>query len=308
MRKVLIIGSGPAGLTAAIYAARANLEPLVVEGLQPGGQLTITTDVENYPGFPDGIMGPELMERFRGQSEHCGSEHIFGMVTSLDLSSHPFKVVIDETQHEEAETIIISTGASARWLGLESEKKLMGYGVSACATCDGAFFREKEVVVVGGGDSAMEEATFLTRFCTKVTVVHRRDSLRASKVMQDRAMKNEKIEFIWDSEVTEVFTETGKEVTGVELRNLKTDERSRFDTQGLFLAIGHTPNTSVFKGQLDLDESGYVTVTNNVFTSVEGVFAAGDVADTRYRQAITASGLGCMAALEAEKWLEDNES
>jgi len=308
MKKVLIIGSGPSGLTAAIYAARANLEPLVVEGLQPGGQLTITTDVENYPGFPDGIMGPELMELFRGQSERFGSDHVFGMVTKVDFSQRPFKVWIDEDRMEEAETIIVSTGASARWLGLENEKKLMGYGVSACATCDGAFFREKEVVVVGGGDSAMEEATFLTRFCSKVTVVHRRDSLRASKIMQERALKNPKIEFVWNTDVVDVHTETGKEVVAVQFRNRETGEESRFDCNGLFLAIGHTPNTSIFKGILDLDDNGYVLVRDNVFTNIDGVFAAGDVADTRYRQAITASGLGCMAALEAEKFLEAHES
>ena len=308
MRKVLIIGSGPSGLTAAIYAARANLEPLVVEGLQPGGQLTITTDVENYPGFPEGIMGPELMDLFRGQSERFGSEHVFGMVTKVDLTQRPFKVWIDEDRMEEAETIIVSTGASARWLGLENEQKLMGYGVSACATCDGAFFREKEVVVVGGGDSAMEEATFLTRFCSKVTVVHRRDTLRASKIMQERALKNPKIEFIWNTDVVDVHTETGKEVVAVQLKNRETGEETRFDTNGLFLAIGHTPNTSIFKGILELDENGYVLVKDNVFTNIDGVFAAGDVADTRYRQAITASGLGCMAALEAEKFLEAHES
>ena len=308
MRKLVIIGSGPAGLTAAIYAARANLAPLVVEGLQPGGQLTITTDVENYPGFPDGIMGPELMELFRKQSERFGSEHVFGMVTNVDFSSHPYKITIDDEREEEAETIIISTGASAKWLGLESEQKLMGYGVSACATCDAAFFRDKEVVVIGGGDSAMEEATFLTRFCTKVTVIHRREALRASKIMAERALNNDKIDFVWNSEVVDIHTETGKEVTGVRIRNRVSGDEHDFKTDGVFLAIGHTPNTSIFQGKLELDDVGYIKVTNNVFTNIDAVFAAGDVADTRYRQAITAAGLGCMSALEAEKWLEAHES
>ena len=307
MRKVTIIGSGPAGLTAAIYAARANLAPLVIEGLQPGGQLTITTDVENFPGFPDGIMGPELMELFRKQSERFGSEHVFGMVSKVDLSTHPFKVWVDGDRVEETESIIISTGATAKWLGIPSEKALQGYGVSACATCDGFFFRDKRVAVIGGGDSAMEEASFLTKFASKVTVIHRRDSLRASKIMQERAMKNPKIDFIWDSTVTEVLTKTGKEVTGLRLQNLKTGAESNLEVEGLFLAIGHKPTTDLFEGQIALDDVGYVKLIEHTQTSVPGVFAAGDVADPRYRQAISAAGMGCQAALDAEKWLEARE-
>ena len=304
-RKVLIIGSGPAGLTAAIYAARANLSPLVVEGLQPGGQLTITTDVENYPGFPEGIQGPELMDLFRKQSKRFGAEHIeFGTVTKVDFSRHPFRVWIDEEREEKAEAVIVATGASARWLGLESEQRLMGFGVSACATCDGAFFKDQKVAVVGGGDTAMEEALYLTRFATDVYVIHRRDELRASKIMQDRAKKHPRIHFVWNSVVTEVLTETGKEVTGVRLHNRVTGEDSVLEIQGLFIAIGHKPNTDVFKGQLELDDQGYVVVHDNTYTSVEGVFAAGDVVDKRYRQAITAAGMGCMAAIDAERWLE----
>ena len=304
MRKVTIIGSGPAGLTAAIYTARANLEPLVVEGLQPGGQLTITTDVENFPGFPDGILGPELMELFRKQSERFGAEHVFGNVTRVDMSSRPFKLWIDDERMEESESLIISTGATAKWLGIESERRLQGYGVSACATCDGFFFRDKKVVVIGGGDSAMEEATFLTKFASKVTVVHRRESLRASKIMQQRAEKNPKVDFVWNSVVSEVLTETGKEVTGVRLRNIVTGEESVLECDGMFLAIGHKPTTDLFAGQLELDPTGYIKLFDHTRTSVEGVFAAGDVADPRYRQAISAAGMGCMAALDAEKWLE----
>jgi thioredoxin reductase (NADPH) len=307
MRKVTIIGSGPAGLTAAIYAARANLEPLVVEGLQPGGQLTITTEVENFPGFPDGILGPDLMELFRSQSQRFGSEHVFGTVSKVDFSSRPFKLWIDEDRYEESESIIISTGATAKWLGIESEKKLMGYGVSACATCDGFFFRDKRLVVIGGGDSAMEEANFLTKFASKVTVVHRRDTLRASKIMQDRAMKNPKIDFIWNSTVTEVLTKTGKEVTGVRLQNIETGEENVFECDGMFLAIGHKPTTDLFGDQLELDATGYIKLFDHTQTSVPGVFAAGDVADPRYRQAISAAGMGCMAALDAEKFLESQE-
>lgn len=307
MRKVTIIGSGPAGLTAAIYAARANLAPLVVEGIQPGGQLTITTDVENFPGFPDGIMGPELMELFRKQSERFGSEHVFGMVTKIDLSQRPFKLWIDDDRYEETEAVIISTGATAKWLGLESERQLQGYGVSACATCDGFFFRDKRVAVVGGGDSAMEEANFLTKFASRVTVIHRRDSLRASKIMQERAQRNPKIDFIWDTVPSEVLTKTGKEVTGLRLQNVRTGAESVLEVDGLFLAIGHKPTTDLFAGQLDLDPTGYIKLFEHTQTSVEGVFAAGDVADPRYRQAISAAGMGCMAALDAEKWLEAQE-
>lgn len=307
MRKVTIIGSGPAGLTAAIYAARANLAPLVVEGIQPGGQLTITTDVENFPGFPDGIMGPELMELFRKQSERFGSEHVFGMVTKIDLSQRPFKLWIDDDRYEETEAVIISTGATAKWLGLESERRLQGYGVSACATCDGFFFRDKRVAVVGGGDSAMEEANFLTKFASRVTVIHRRDSLRASKIMQERAQRNPKVDFIWDTVPTEVLTKTGKEVTGLRLQNVKTGAESVLEVDGLFLAIGHKPTTDLFAGQLELDPTGYIKLFEHTQTSVEGVFAAGDVADPRYRQAISAAGMGCMAALDAEKWLEAQE-
>ena len=330
MRKLVIIGSGPAGLTAAIYAARADLAPLVVEGIQPGGQLTITTEVENYPGLgagyhffdldqaraalaaeedpEEGIYGPPMMDLFRAQSKKFGAEHMeYSMVTAVDFSVHPFKITIDETLEEEAESIIIATGASARFLGLENEQKLMGFGVSACATCDGSFFRDKEVVVVGGGDTAMEEANFLTKFCTRVTLVHRRDAFRASRIMQDRVLKNPKVDVIWNSQVTDVHTETGKEVVAVTLEDTQTGESTHFPTGGLFVAIGHTPNTKVFEGKLDLDPAGYMVVDQNVLTSVPGVFAAGDVADTRYRQAITAAGLGCMSALEAERWLEARE-
>jgi thioredoxin reductase (NADPH) len=300
--KLLIIGSGPAGLTAAIYAARAGLEPLMVEGLERGGQLMITTDVENFPGFPDGIMGPELMEQVRKQAERFGTRIITSNVTEVDFSQRPFKVWVGPDLYE-AESIIISTGASARWLGIEGEQRLTGFGVSACATCDGFFFREKELVVVGGGDSAMEEALFLTKFATKVTVIHRRDSFRASTIMADRVMNHPKIEVIWNTVVEEVTGEIT--VDGVKLHNLETGERSHFATDGVFVAIGHTPNTKVFVDQLELDEAGYIlTDPGRTETSVEGVYAAGDVTDKVYRQAITAAGLGCQAALDAERWLE----
>ncbi len=300
--KLLIIGSGPAGLTAAIYAARAGLEPLMVEGLERGGQLMITTDVENFPGFPDGIMGPELMEQIRKQAERFGTRIITSNVTSVDFSERPFKVWVGSDLYE-ADSIIISTGASARWLGIEGEQRLTGFGVSACATCDGFFFREKELVVVGGGDSAMEEALFLTKFATKVTVIHRRDEFRASTIMAERVLNHPKIAVIWDTVVEEVTGETT--VDGVKLRNTVTGEESHFSTDGVFVAIGHDPNTKVFVDQLELDDDGYiVTDPGRTETSVEGVYAAGDVIDKTYRQAITAAGLGCQAALDAERWLE----
>lgn len=300
-RELVIIGSGPAGLTAALYAGRANLFPMVYEGVQSGGQLMLTTEVENYPGFPEGILGPDLMEAFRTQAARFGAELHPVDVESLDLSERPFRLVVGGSEIR-AHAVILSTGASARWLGLPNEPRLSGRGVSTCATCDGFFFREKEIAVVGGGDSAMEEAIFLTKFATKVTVIHRRDQLRASKIMAERAQANERIEFLWDSVVTDVIGEDKLEA--VEIENTRTGERSTMRLDGLFVAIGHTPNTDLVKGQLDLDEVGYVVTHDDVRTSVPGVWAAGDVQDSQWRQAVTAAGSGCMAAIDAERWLE----
>jgi thioredoxin reductase (NADPH) len=301
--KVLIIGSGPAGLTAAIYAARADLEPFMIEGMERGGQLMITTDVENYPGFPDGVMGPDLMEQMRKQAERFGTRIISSDVTDVDFSQRPFTVSVGQDTYS-AESVIISTGASARWLGVEGEERLRGFGVSACATCDGFFFRDKELLIVGGGDTAMEEALFLTKFASKVTVVHRRDEFRASPIMVDRVLNHPKIDVLWDSVVVEVVGDSL--VTGARIRNIKTDEVTDFAADGVFVAIGHDPNTKVFDGDLDLDEDGYVvTEPGTTLTSVEGVFAAGDVADKIYRQAVTAAGMGCQAALDAQRWLHE---
>jgi thioredoxin reductase (NADPH) len=303
MRDVMIIGSGPAGLTAALYAARANLKPLLIEGLESGGQLMLTTAVDNYPGFQEGIMGPELMGAMRGQAERFGTECVTGDVTEVTLSGPPFTVTTSETAYQ-TRALIISTGASARLLGLPSERTLMGHGVSTCATCDGYFFREKPIVVVGGGDTAMEEAIFLTKFASHVTVVHRRHELRASRIMQDKAFAHPKISFEWDSALDQVTDVEKGVVTGVVLRNLKTDETKTLDVEGVFIAIGHTPNTDLFAGQLDLDDTGYIVPKGGARTSVPGVFAAGDVQDHTYRQAITAAGSGCMAAIDAERYLE----
>ena len=302
-RNVIIIGSGPAGLTAALYTARANLKPLVIEGLEAGGQLMLTTLVENWPGHRDGIMGPELMAEMRAQSERFGAEIVRGHVTGVDLRSRPFKVTLSDGEHEGS-TLIIATGASARLLGLPSERALIGHGVSTCATCDGYFFRGKPIAVVGGGDSAMEEAIFLTRFASHVTVIHRRDTLRASKIMQDKAFANEKITFEWNAEVESVDDTAKGEVTAINIRSNLTNERKSIPVDGVFVAIGHTPNTSLFRGQLDMDNNGYLITHAGTRTSVPGVFAAGDVQDHIYRQAITAAGSGCMAAIDAEKFLE----
>ena len=302
VRDVIIIGSGPAGLTAAVYSGRADLKPLMIEGFEAGGQLMLTTDVENYPGFIDGIMGPELMERMRKQAARFGTEYLTENVTSVDFSQRPFEVkTADETY--KARAVIISTGASAKMLNVPGEKELLGHGVSTCATCDGFFFRDQELLIVGGGDSAMEEAIFLTKFASKVTVVHRRDELRASKIMQQRAMDNPKIEFLWDTVITELVGEDGK-LKGANIKNVKTGEDSFIEAGGAFVAIGHTPNTSLFEDHLELD-GGYIkTAGETTETSVPGVFAAGDVVDYRYRQAITAAGMGCEAAMDAERWLE----
>ena len=298
---VIIIGSGPAGYTAAIYAARANLSVLMLQGYQVGGQLMLTSDVENYPGFEEGIVGPSMMEKFEVQARRFGTELIPEDVISVDFHNRPFIVTTDSDEYH-ARALIISTGASAKWLGLPSEQRLQGRGVSACATCDGFFFKNKDVAVIGGGDTAMEEATFLTRYANHVTVIHRRDSLRASKIMQDRAFKNPKISFIWDTEITEVLGEN--EVSGLRLRNVKTDEESILPIQGFFLAIGHKPNTDLFKGILDMDNVGYIVPVEHTMTNIPGVFAAGDVTDHRYRQAVTAAGDGCRAAIDTERWLE----
>jgi thioredoxin reductase (NADPH) len=304
MRNVVIIGSGPAGLTAAIYSARANLAPLMIEGKEPGGQLTLTTLVENFPGFPEGVLGPDLIDNMRKQAQHFGTEVLNGFVHKVDFSQRPFKVWYGDTE-VEAKTVIISTGSSAKLIGLESELKLMGHGVSTCATCDGFFFRGKKIGIVGGGDSAMEEATFLTKFATEVNLIHRRDTLRASKIMQDRAMANPKIKFHWNTAVEDVVGTPQTGVTGLRLVNLQTKEKSDLEVAGLFIAIGHNPNTEVFKGQIDLNENGYIkTQGSSTRTNIPGVFACGDVQDPVFRQAITAAGTGCMAAIEAERWLE----
>ncbi len=306
---VLIIGSGPAGLTAALYAARANFKPVVFEGIQPGGQLTITTDVENYPGFPDGILGPQLMDLFRKQAQRFDAKMLFQDVTKVDFGSRPFRIWSNDELHL-ADSVIIATGASAKWLGIPSEQRYMGHGVSACATCDGFFFRGLEVAVVGGGDTAMEEANFLTRFATKVTIIHRRDRLRASKIMQDRTLANPKIAVMYDSMIEEIVgkEENGRKgVTGMRVRNVRTGSIAEVRTDGVFMGIGHQPNTRLFNGQIDLTEGGYIAVAaGTTRTNIPGVFAAGDVADPSYRQAVTAAGTGCMAAMDAERFLESS--
>jgi thioredoxin reductase (NADPH) len=303
--KVLILGSGPAGLTAAIYAARANLAPFVIAGMQPGGQMTITTDVENYPGFPDVIQGPWLMEQMQKQAEHVGTTFMHDLIVSIDLSKRPFRCVGDSGDVYYGDTLVVATGAQARWLGLPSEKQFQGFGVSACATCDGFFFRGKDVAVVGGGNTAVEEALYLTNHATKVTLIHRRDSLRAEKILQKRLFDHPKIKVIWDSAIDEVVGKSNPNgVTGVRVRNLKNDAVSDLSIEGLFIAIGHTPNTELFKGVLDMDENGYlVTAADSTRTNIPGVFACGDVQDHVYRQAVTAAGTGCMAALEADRFL-----
>jgi len=305
VRDVVIVGTGPAGWTAALYTARADLSPVIYMGPEPGGQLTTTTDVENYPGFPDGILGPDMMDRFQDQAERFGADARWGTVTHVDFRERPYRLLIDEERPIYAQTVIISTGASARYLGLENEQRLIGSGVSACATCDGSFFREETVAVVGGGDSAMEESTFLTKFAEKVYVIHRRDWLRASKIMQERAIENEKIEFIWNTEVIDVVGD--EQVQGVEVVNNETGETDVLDdVTGFFLAIGHTPNTGPFEGWIEMDENGYIeTEGDSTYTNVPGVFASGDAQDHEYRQAVTAAGTGCKAAIDAERWLAE---
>ncbi|HLD74872.1 MAG TPA: thioredoxin-disulfide reductase [Bdellovibrionota bacterium] len=301
VENVIIIGGACAGLTAAIYTSRANLKPVCIEGFQAGGQLMLTTEVENYPGFPEGIMGPDLMQLFRKQAERFGTRFVTKDVTSVNFKKTPFEIYVDKECYK-TKAVIIATGASANLLGIPNEERLMGRGVSTCATCDGFFFKDQHVVVAGGGDSAMEEASFLTKHASKVTVIHRRDTLRASKIMQDRAFKNKKIEFIWNSTVTEVLGD--KEVTGIKIKNLQTGKEGELKCDGFFLAIGHTPNTKIFKNQLELLDNEYLKVLNHTRTSREGIFAAGDVQDHHYKQAVTAAGSGCMAALDAEKYLE----
>ena len=305
--KVLIIGSGPAGYTAAIYAARAMLEPTLVQGLQPGGQLTITTDVENYPGYGDVIQGPWLMEQMQEQAKNVGTNIINDIIKSVDFKCKPFKAISESGTEYTADSVIISTGAQARWLGLDSEKKFQGYGVSACATCDGFFFKEKKVAVIGGGNSAVEEALYLTNFASKVYLVHRRDELRAEKILQDRLFKNEKVECVWDSELKEIVgDEDPLNVKSINIKNTKTNETSSIELDGVFVAIGHDPATQIFREQVEMDEDGYIiTKPDSTLTNVEGVYAAGDVKDKIYRQAVTAAGMGCMAALEAEKYLAE---
>lgn len=304
-RNLVIIGSGPAGFTAGLYASRANLEPLVLKGPEPGGQLITTTDVENFPGYPDGVMGPQLMQDLEQQAARFGADLRYGTVSAIDASARPFSLEVDEEITITADAVIVATGASAKYLGLENEKRLLGRGVSACATCDGAFFRGQELAIVGGGDTAMEEALFLTRFATTVHVIHRRDSLRASQIMQDRALNHEKIQFHWNSAVVEVLGES--EVTGVTLEDTRSGGRRDLPVGGLFVAIGHAPNTAIFKGLLDMDENGYIkTHPDTTYTNVPGIFVCGDAQDHVYRQAITAAGTGCMAAIDAERWLAAN--
>ncbi|MEK6777502.1 MAG: thioredoxin-disulfide reductase [bacterium] len=307
IRNIMIIGSGPAGYTAAIYNARADLAPLLIEGPQPGGQLTITTEVENFPGFSEGIMGTELMEEMKKQALRFGTEIISALVDSVDFSNRPFLVRLENSEEIRSRTVIIASGASARLLGIPSESRLMGRGVSACATCDGFFFRDKEITVIGGGDTALEEAIFLTKFASKVTVVHRRDEFRASRIMQDRASANKKIHFVLDSAIEQILGEDKARVTGLRIRNVKNGEVTDIPCEGVFIAIGHEPNTKVFQGQIELDAKGYIALKGKTQTSVPGVFAAGDVVDPVYKQAITAAGMGCMAALDAERFLTEEE-